>query len=109
MLYNILKPQRGERTALDVKAKGRLTDLEEEAKVAKRNILKNKIRTVSRMMRMFTTLRQEHETIMMLKGMCPDNKIPRGLLLEGRGALMIAVDKFKQARLLDINNERRPK
>lgn len=50
-------------------------------------VLKNKVRFVSRMMRMYRTLREENESIVRLKGMCPDNRIPRGLLLEGGDAI----------------------
>lgn len=50
-------------------------------------VLKNKVRFVSRVMRMYRTLREENESIMSLKGFCPDNRIPRGLLLEGIGAI----------------------
>lgn len=31
--------------------------------------------------------REQSETIVKLKGVCPDNKIPQGLLLEGTSAL----------------------
>jgi hypothetical protein len=31
--------------------------------------------------------RQENETVVRLKGMCPDNRIPQGLLSEGGTAL----------------------
>jgi hypothetical protein len=36
---------------------------------------------------MFATLRSESELILKIKGMAPDGKIPRGLLLEGRPAI----------------------
>ena len=39
------------------------------------------------MMKMQKTLREENELIVKLKGFCPDNKIPRGLILEGKNAL----------------------
>lgn len=43
---------------------------------------------ITMMMRMQKTLREENELILKLKGFCPDNKIPRGLILEGRNALL---------------------
>jgi hypothetical protein len=49
--------------------------------------LRNKIRTVARMARMFKTLREENETIIRLKGVCPANKLAPGLLLKGKNAL----------------------
>ena len=42
---------------------------------------------MSRMMKMFRTLREENESIVQLKGICPDGKVPKGLLLEGKQAL----------------------
>ena len=44
--------------------------------------IKMKITFVSKVMKMQTTLRQEHEQIVKLKGMTPDNKIPMSLLLD---------------------------
>lgn len=58
-------------------------------------MLKNKVRFVSRVMRMYRTLREENESIMSLKGFCPDNRIPRGLLLEGIGAIKDGKAKIK--------------
>jgi serine/threonine-protein phosphatase 2B catalytic subunit len=52
--------------------------------------------------------RQENEIILQLKGICPDNKIPTGLLLEGKDAMLNAVDAFSNARNIDIQNEKRP-
>ena len=42
---------------------------------------------ITTMMKMQKTLREENEVIIKLKGFCPGNKIPKGLLLEGPGAL----------------------
>jgi hypothetical protein len=36
---------------------------------------------------MFGNLRQESETIIKIKSMVPDGKIPKGLLLQGRPAI----------------------
>lgn len=44
-------------------------------------VMRNKIKFVSRMMMMQKTLRMENENIVKLKGLCPDNRIPRGLLM----------------------------
>jgi hypothetical protein len=41
--------------------------------------------------------------------MCPDGKIPRGLLLEGRPAIKDAIAEFQIAKDLDKDNEMRPK
>jgi serine/threonine-protein phosphatase 2B catalytic subunit len=42
---------------------------------------------ITMMMKLQKTLREENELIVKLKGFCPDNKIPRGLILEGKNAL----------------------
>lgn len=47
--------------------------------------------------------------IIKLKGMVPDGKIPRGLLLEGRPAIKDAITEFQRAKELDKKNEMRPK
>ena len=59
-----------------------------EKKAAK---LKVKIKTIARMSKMFSTLREESETLLKLKNMSPDGKLPRGLLLEGKPAIRNAL------------------
>ena len=68
-------------------------------------------------MKMFKTLREENELIMKLKGFCPGNKIPRGILMQGPEALktgkinnnfLLAYERYKNAKHLDIVNEKRP-
>lgn len=49
--------------------------------------MRNKVKAMSRMIKMFKTLREENESVVKLKGICPDGKVPRGLLLEGKKAL----------------------
>lgn len=88
--------------------KERVRDLEKGIRETKKNQLLNKLKTVTRMVKLFKTVREEHENILKLKGMCPDNKIPRGLLMQGRSAIEDAVDTFKDARTVDVINEKRP-
>lgn len=45
---------------------------------------------------------------MQLKGLAPDNKIPTGLLLQGKEALKDTVDMFANAKEADSVNEKRP-
>ena len=45
-------------------------------------------------MKMFRTLREENELIMKLKGFCPGNKIPRGILMQGPEALKTGKYKY---------------
>jgi serine/threonine-protein phosphatase 2B catalytic subunit len=60
------------------------------------------------MMQMLKVLKDENEAILQLKGMCPDNRIPKGLLQEGKGAIYNAIESFKSAQKLDLPNEKRP-
>ena len=67
---------------------------------------------MSKMMKMFKTLREENESVMQLKGICPDGRVPMGLLLEGKKALESEiVDRsafFTNAKKLDSQNEGMP-
>lgn len=64
------------------------------------------------MMKMFKTLREENESVVQLKGICPDGKVPKGLLLEGKRAIENElVDRkgvFSNAKRLDAMNEAMP-
>lgn len=44
---------------------------------------RKKVLAVTRLLRMYRTLRQDHESILQLKQLTPDNQIPRGLLGKG--------------------------
>ena len=55
------------------------------------DVMKGKVMSVARMNKMFTTLREESETLLKLKNMSPDGKLPRGLLLEGKPAIKNAL------------------
>lgn len=70
--------------------------------------LKMKIIICSTMIRMFRTLREEHELIMKLKGVCPGNKIPRGILLQGPEAIKSAFERYTSIKEMDAINEIRP-
>jgi len=53
-------------------------------------------------------LREQNETIVKLKGVCPGHRLPQGLLQEGGSAIKTALDTFKHARSVDLINEKRP-
>jgi len=74
----------------------------------KKDKFRAKVRSVSRMMRMYSVLRQERETVMQLKSFSPGKKIPQGLLSQGPEALRSALGNFENARTIDKVNERRP-
>jgi len=57
---------------------------------------------------MFRTIREEKELILKLKGCCPGNKIPRGLITKGPMALKSAYERFNDARAYDAINDKRP-
>jgi hypothetical protein len=44
----------------------------------------------------------------MLKGMAPDDKLPRGLLLAASDKIIKEVEKFSSASDADHDNEKRP-
>jgi serine/threonine-protein phosphatase 2B catalytic subunit len=74
----------------------------------RKEVLKSKLKFVTKMALMNKTLREQNETIIKLKHISPDNKIPVGLLRQGEDALKNALDTFKTARSADIINEKRP-
>jgi serine/threonine-protein phosphatase 2B catalytic subunit len=86
----------------------KVEELKETIKESKTEIFRNKVKAMSKMMKMFKTLREDKEIIMQLKGLCPDNKIPKGLIQQGRRALEGALDSFTKAKEWDIVNEKRP-
>ena len=103
IVNNLLKPSKS------VGGTGVLINqMKDEIKENRKNALKNKIKTISRMMKMFKTLREEHEVIMDLKGLSIDNKIPRGLLVQGREALETALETFQKIKDVDMTNEMMP-
>lgn len=51
------------------------------------DVLRKKVKFISRMMKMQKTLREQNEEIVQLKGACPDHRIPKGLLLSGKDAI----------------------
>jgi len=74
----------------------------------KKDKFRAKVRSVSRMLRMYKVLRQERETVMQLKSFSPGKKIPQGLLSQGPEALRSALGNFDNAKVIDKVNERRP-
>jgi serine/threonine-protein phosphatase 2B catalytic subunit len=59
-------------------------------------------------MKMYRTLREEKQLIMKLKGFCPGNKIPKGILLQGPEALKTAYERYREAKKSDEINEKMP-
>lgn len=114
MLYNVLKyegQEASEPTTGDVSVDAVKEKLTEEAQAAGKSriqSLKNKIRSIGKMALIFKTLRQEHEKITKLKGLCPGYKIPPGIISGGAGAIEEAMEQFKKAKEMDRMNEGMP-
>ena len=70
--------------------------------------LRMKVKMITVLMKMYRTLREQRELIMKLKGFCPGNKIPRGILIQGPDALKSAYERYKKTKQLDECNEMMP-
>ncbi|EJT99295.1 Metallo-dependent phosphatase [Dacryopinax primogenitus] len=74
----------------------------------RRRAIKNKIRAVGRMSRVFALLREESERVSELKSITGSNKLPYGTLALGAEGIRNAIASFEDARRADIENERLP-
>jgi len=113
MLYNILKYEGVDEEELEKgveteKVKEKLTEEVKSTQKTRVQSLKNKIRSIGKMAILFKTLREEHENITKLKGLCPGYKIPPGILSGGAGAIEEAVAQFDKAKKMDRMNEGMP-
>jgi len=108
MLFHLIQPRNGEDGSRDEIATDRIRKLQSDLRESKVEVFRNKVKAVSKMMKMFKFLREEKELIMELKGLCPDNRVPRGLLIEGKEAVHNAIQIFEKAKQFDLINERRP-
>lgn len=70
----------------------------------KGGILKNKIKFVSKLLKMQKLLRQKSEDIIEIKKSSKSGTLPFGILLEGNEA----IEQFVDAKKTDVQNERRP-
>jgi serine/threonine-protein phosphatase 2B catalytic subunit len=77
-------------------------------KEKRRSQIRAKILLVSKFMRMYSTLRDERESILLLKGLCEKNTIPKGLLSGGATAIREAIGDFMKAKEADKVSEMRP-
>lgn len=70
--------------------------------------IRKKILAMGKMAKMFRTLREENESIVMLKGLA-GGQLPIGVIQQGPDAIKAAISGFVQARKMDQTNEKRPK
>lgn len=50
-------------------------------------MVRNKIKTMGRIGKIYNTLKDEREILLLIKHMAPDGRIPHGLLLAGKPAI----------------------
>jgi len=97
---------------LNICSEHELADEDAEGVAARKEIIRNKIRAIGKMAKVFTTLREESESVLTLKGLTPTGTLPLGALSGGKSTLESAIHEkkfsFEQAKELDRHNERRP-
>jgi serine/threonine-protein phosphatase 2B catalytic subunit len=71
-------------------------------------IMKHKITFLAKLMQMYRTLREENELILKLKSLSNTSKLPKGMLLSGKDAIIDAIEIFSEIKKIDRVCEKRP-
>jgi serine/threonine-protein phosphatase 2B catalytic subunit len=107
MLYNILEPKSLSLPKVDETALLRIRELQAEVKEAKMEVDHKKVMFVGQLLQKIKQVREVNEQMVKTKDACPDDKIPRNILLQ-RSPMQNAMENFNQARRFDLVNEKMP-
>ncbi|CAF0888468.1 unnamed protein product [Adineta steineri] len=116
MLANILNICSDEELENDSTETDETDVMTEAALAARKEVIRNKVRAVGKMVRYFATLREQSEDILTLKGLTSGGTLPLGTLEGGKTAIEQAKQiisnkkriSFEDAKRLDKTNESMP-